>query len=405
MRLRPTLYLSTAALLLGWAAAWPQSTLKRPRADDYYACESANVPGWENLWLGARGISFIWDNDPRTNQAKLFNFLEADGTVGMYEFIGFFVNSRLVSYPWNDRLQFGHVGAGARVTLPNTDDLRLLRPAVQIEYRHTAVAQFPSIAGYRQGPHGFSAEGFTAGGGALRLKAMGELDLIAAFSRLPVKAAANLGLVIPLDNDVAAFKQYLFSFGLAYVGLTFDFFLEYSLEAFLNRSPAPKLFVEELGTQRRWEVSFMENPMYLTPGGRVRYDNGLVLYCFIPLLLSQNRNSSIVDEEKFSIAEKFPEEFARGARDAFEPWYTKWKVLFGIEVPVRYTHTSAEVRRNFLLMKNMGDRRKINIDRRIETAPGSDPLKAPGGADDDEDRKRLEEIRRRREALEEKVDE
>ena len=85
-----------------------------------------------------------------------------------------------------------------------------------------------------------------------------------------------------------------FDSGIIYSGYGFDFFLIYSIEAF-NNLTKPLIVSQKDG--RKFAVFFSENPMYLTLGGNVRYDNGIVLSLAFPLLLSRNKYSIMSRED------------------------------------------------------------------------------------------------------------
>ena len=142
--------------------------------------------------------------------------------------------------------------------------------------------------------------------------------------------------------------------------------------------------------------------MYLTLGGRIRYDNGVVLQACVPFLLSVNYGSAMTPADKKLLNDArspgalFYAEHMRGMTDPFDPWFAKWKIAASISAPVLYRQTGSEMMRNFLMMKNRANGRTIDIDDRLKTfESGGDSLKT----DDADARKRLETIQKRREQV------
>ncbi len=144
-------------------------------------------------------------------------------------------------------------------------------------------------------------------------------------------------------------------------------------------------------------IAFSENPMYLTPGGRFRYPNGILLHASIPILLSTNWGSTKkrgpVDLESYP-EERPPEGIGVGSIHGFDPWFAKWRVVLSVTIPLRYRHTAAEMRRSFLLQKN----RKRNPTFDLEKRLSDPPVQAEDESESDTQR-RLERIRKQRESL------
>jgi hypothetical protein len=140
--------------------------------------------------------------------------------------------------------------------------------------------------------------------------------------------------------------------------------------------------------------------MYLTPGLKVRYANGWVLSALAPLLLSRNQGSDMTyGGNTNKLRDDFPDEELRGISSPFDPWFTKWKVIGQITVPLRFKHTAAEMRRGFLLQKNNTQSKRIDIDLRLNQLKQQSE---PPPSQQQERQQRLEEIRQRRQkALEE----
>jgi len=413
-----------ALTVLCAAAVFGQVKQRRSRGEGLLYCESANTGGPGSIWAQGTGIGFIWDNvtvlnvDDTANLAISVNpnyrvFLEVKSDVGITDYLSLLLESRLISYPWAGKPQFGTAVGGLKATWPNNKDLRLHGFGVLVKYVHNFVKNFGSIAGFRSGGTGFAAEGWMVQGPGMEGLLLYDLDLIALNSKLPLKVFCNLGARLPLDPVYIDYSQYLVRAGLAYTGLNVDVFVEYSLDAFFNvKSPFSESFLPKqfqfdewgwLGS-KKWEVAFSENPMYIVPGGRYRYDNGFTLFACVPLLVSVNQGSAMTREGLTGLKQnRFPEELERGITDPFDPWYAKWKVIAGMSVPLHYRQTAAEMKRTFLLMKNLKKDRKIDIDEKLKglDAGSSGPRGAETApVDEKEDaKKRLEEIRKRREQI------
>jgi hypothetical protein len=92
----------------------------------------------------------------------------------------------------------------------------------------------------------------------------------------------------------------------------------------------------------------------------------------------------------------FYDEHSRGVSDPFDPWFAKWKIVGEVSIPVFYKQTGSEMMRNFLLLKNRNEKQKIDIDERLRRfEAGADSAKA----DQDDRKKRLEEIQKRRDQM------
>ncbi len=383
------------------ATVYSQTDYTRSRGEGFYKCESANTIGVGNVWAEFYALGFLWDADPeKDNMPEPFAFPEVKVNVGIRNYVSAYLESRVLSYNWH----YGWLSLGSKFTFLKNKDLRFQNVGLKIEYKHRFNSYLgTSIAGYRNSAGtGFTPEGFVIQGGNLSILALYDLDFIAKFSWLPLKVSTNIGVSIPFDKEFTDYSQYLINFGIAYVGLGADVFIEYSLEAFRNTSTDPKKFSFKWPGYppqgKTWEVAFSENPMYLTLGGRVRYPNGLVLYGAVPLLISQNKGSTTAHVGKDVIANLFPDEGKRGIDNGFDPWYAKWKLIVAISYPIRFKQTGAEMRRSFLLLKNRKGKKKIDIDKRLNLEQTTSEQEK---ADEKVDRKkRLDNIKKRREEIE-----
>ena len=395
---------STFIVLAAAALAFCQGPM-RSRSDGMYQVASSNTVGAGNSWLTARFIGFLWDSKPDSaGAAEMFPFLEVSSETGIFDFASLQIASRVLSYSWSNWMQFGNVSAAAKFTLPGRRELRLNGCGLELKYVYNVQDKFPSLGGYRVGGTGFNAEGYITQGSVFQFKVLYDADFISRISWLPLKIGVNAGMRIPLarETDPTAhyiLNQYLFAAGISYVGLLFDVFAEYSLEAFNNFTGPVKISGLSSVPGRVMEVSFAENPMYLALGGRIRFDKGIQLYLCVPFLLSRNVGSSMTtaDNVRFNTTNAFADEKSRGVNSPFDPWFAQWKVAAELSFPIFYRRTGSEMVRNFLLLKGVSRQKKFDIDRvlRQSGAPG-DTL----GVGEDEKQKRLEEINKRKERIE-----
>ncbi len=376
---------------------------KRNRGEGIYQLPSSNTSGLQNIWVTLRGTGFLWANkslDSTEQKPGIFPFGELYSEIGVTQWASLLFESRVFSYTRNGWFQFGNVVAGTKLTLPNNKELRFWGIGLESKYIwNNTNDTFPSLAGYRAGTTGFAPEGYIVSGSNIQIKMINDFDLISLYSWLPVKAGVSLGIRIPLQKAEYVFNQYLFDIGVSYFGPGYDFFVMYSLEA-LNNLTSP-LLVTNLPQGRRTQIAFSENPMYLTIGGKVRYDNGIALSLFIPFLMSQNYGSSMTRDdlralnESTSPGSKFYDEHQKGLTDPFDPWYAKWKIVGEISFPILYKQTGSEMMRNFLLMKNQDKSRKIDIDEQLRAGAIRDSIEASA----QDSKQRIEDIKKRREEL------
>ena len=377
-----------------------QTEFKRSRGAGLYKCESANTIGAGNIWVGFNALGFLWDSEPEdNNRPEPFAFPKMKSQVGIFNIASLYLESRFLTYSY----KFDWLAVGSKFTFLKNKDLRFQNVGLLVEYKHRFLEEFhTSIAGFQNSDGtGFTPEGFIVKGGNLTLLALYNLDFIAKFSWLPIKVYVNIGARVPMDQEFFDYSQYLVYTGVAFIGLGFDVFIEYSLEAFGNTSSDPKKFSFNWPgwgtTWKTWEVAFPENPMYLTLGGKIRYPNGIVLYGAVPLLISQNVGSAMTAKDKNGLnTGQFPDENpGRGITDPFDPWYAKWKIVLQVSYPLRYKQTGSEMRRNFLLLKNRREKKKIDIDEKINIEQSESDV------ENEKDRKRrLEDIKKRKEEIE-----
>jgi hypothetical protein len=375
---------------------WAQGP-RRNRGEGIYECLGSNTIGPGNIWLTARGYGFVWASTRDSMPApRILGELHSE--IGYTGYASLLAGSRFLSYTRNKWPQFGNMYLGTKLTLPNNRELRLNGFGLEMKYLYNVVPFFASLGGYRVDGTGFNAEGYTVQGSNVEFKFLYDLDLIAKVSWLPLKFSANAGMNVPFSSASYALPQFLLSAGVSYVGLQYDLFAEYSIQAFNNFSGPKQITGLDANHVRIFEVFFKENPMFLSLGGRIRYGNGLTFFACVPLLLSANVGSSMTQEDLLAWSRGgFTDEKARGNNERFDPWFAKWKIVGEISYPIRYRQTCSEMMRNFLLMKSETNKKRIDIDEQLKKvgSPG-DSLKAG----DEEKRRRLDEIQKRREQIE-----
>lgn len=379
---------------------------KRNRGEGIYQAAGSNTTGTGNAWVTLRAIGFIWANKAldttRANASQkpgYFPFGEVSSEIGLLNYASLLFDSRLLSYTRNHWFQFGAIDAGVKLTLPDNKELRRHGVGLEVKYIWNSPGDtFPSVAGFRVGTTGFAPEGYIASGSILQVKCLYDLDVLTVYSWLPLKISCNAGMRLPLKTGTYVTQQFLLDAGVAYAGLGFDVFAEYSLEAF-NNFLGPKTF---RGLDKVMEVHFRENPMYVSLGGRIRYDNGVTVFACVPFLVSANVGSAMTNADKVLLNQstdpgsKYYDENKRGLTDPFDPWFAKWKLVGEISIPVFYRQTGSEMMRNFLLLKNRKEGKKIDIDQRLKQVESrGDSLQN----DRSDAQRRLEEIRKRREQI------
>jgi len=376
------------AFLLALAyTAGAQGNQKRDRGESFFNLRNSNTVGFGNIWLTLRGVGHVWDDEPvkmdtiRKNDRKWISNVRAFPEIriegGLLNFMSVSMESRLLSYGFNP----GYISCALKMTTPDNIDLRLNGFALEFTYLHQFIESNPTLGGYQ----GFMPEGFVVKGNSIEMRFLYELDILARYSKIPIRILLNLGTRIPLRKDRLECFQILGNTGIIYSRYGFDFYTLFSIEAF-NNLFKPLIIKEPIN--KNIAVYFNENLMYLTMGGNVRYDNGFVLNVSVPLLVSKNSESrmrveDLVELHRNSRPEMFSDEKRRGVKDPFDPWFVKWKIVGSITFPLRFKMTSAELMRNYLLFKNREEQRRIDIDQKI-------------GA---EEEKRLQKIKKRKEEM------
>jgi hypothetical protein len=385
-----------------------QTEMKRDRGESFYTCQSSNTEGAGNVWLTVGGVGHVWDDVPiRLDNAgapaKGFwvsnarAFPEVALQAGLTGFCMATLQSRLITWA---AVVPGWVSGDVKFTLPNNKSLRLFGIGLDLKYLYNNTDGPPTLGGYV----GFMPEGYVTKGSVFEGRVIFDADVIAKITTVPLRAIVNVGLRQPL-SEYRDNYQYLLDAGAVYSGYDYDFFATYSLEAFDNFF-GPKIFTQTTGGDtKRFAVWFQEDPMYLTLGGNVHYKNGVKLSVAVPLLLSVNEGSKMdvadltaLNENSPENYSRFPYEISHGIKDPFDPWFVKWKIVVSLSFPIRYTMTSAEMMRNFLLLKNTRQQNRLDIDNRLRNfeVPATTPEPMDSTIDAD---KRLQEIQKRKEEM------
>ncbi|MBN2035535.1 MAG: hypothetical protein JW768_02215 [Chitinispirillaceae bacterium] len=373
--------------------------MKRMRGESFYRCMSSNTLGSGNIWISLASIGHVWDDPPlKTDDAGaeregfwMFNaraFPEAYVCAGFFDVASVAIESRPLT--WAFKMP-GWVAGDLKLTWPNNKDLRLLGFGCNARYLYRFTNTTPTLGGYI----GFMPEGYVTKGSIFEGKFLFDVDLISKMTILPLRFLINLGARVPLEREYINNYQFLGDVGVVYSGYDYDFFAAYSLEAF-NNFTGPKRFAQ--AGDKEFLVWFSENPMYLVVGGNVRYKNGITLSVALPLLTSMNVESKMSRQDQTHLDQKradlFPYEVSHDIRNPFDPWFVKWKIVGSLTFPLRYKMTSAEMMRNFLLLKNTKEKNRLDIDNRLRSFEESTNVEP-----EDDEEKRLEKIRKRKEEM------
>jgi hypothetical protein len=411
-RRRPGIIMSLGLLLLssavGTGTLYGQTEMKRNRGESFYSMLTSNTEGRGNIWLSVTGIGHVWDNVPTGTDDKgskipgfwVSNaraFPEVKVQDGIAEFCMLTFETRPITY--SAKIP-GFVSGDVKLTWPNNKKLRFLGFGLDLKYQYNTTNGPPTLGGYV----GFMPEGYVAKGSVFEGRFIFDADFISMVTTLPLRAIINLGIRRPL-GEFRDNYQFLGDAGLVYTGYDYDFFATWSVEAF-NNFLEPKIITQTVsGGTKRFAVWFSENPMYLTLGGNVRYLNGTKLSLAVPLLLSINQGSkmggndgALLDRRMVVGHPELAYEVDHDIHNPFDPWFVKWKIIASLSFPLRYKLTSAEMMRNFLLLKNIKQQNRLDIDNRLRNF--EQPVSPEPAADTTMDAgKRLQEIEKRKEEM------
>lgn len=349
-----------------------QESFKLSSGEGLAFCDNANTHSKGDVWVSGFGRAFYWDNPSVAKGGfplKIFPCGSID--VGLMPFWDMSFSSELMTYgfkiPGNIRLK-------TKLTWPNNNKLRLLGFALSGAYTYNFLKNYASF-GFRNDIAGFYPEGVMLSGGSIEWRAIADVELIQWKSFLPLKYYLNVGYRFSLsemptgiDNNILInpdpkrYGQYLFFTGLEYKGLGTDFFVEFHAEIFNTLKSMQT--VTWAAPLKRFPIYFSENPMFLTPGLRIKYSNGVMLMAAVPIKMSREKGYPL---RSLSLTEKTsPEAMKNGWTDGFSPFYPDWKVVGKMSIPLRFTMSNAEMIRKFLLMKNRGKKQVLDIDEAID---------------------------------------
>ncbi len=352
-----------------------QEVFKLSSGEGLAFCDNANTHNRGDIWLSGFGRGFYWDNpDGKKGGFPLKIFPSGSLDIGILRYWDASFSTELLSYgfkiPGNFRVK-------SKITLPNNNKLRLIGLALSGSYTYNFLKDYSSIGGYRNIIAGFSPEGIMYSGGSFELRAISDVEFIKWKSFLPLKFYINIGYRSSMQDmpgavnyngsillpDPKRYAQYIFFSGLEYKGLETDFFVEFYAEAF--NSIKELQTIVWIGGEKvsKFPYYLSENPMYLTPGMRIKYSNGVMLMAALPILLSKEKGLTSTSVKNNELT---PSDKAQGWTDGFSPFYANWKVTAKMSIPLHLTMSNAEMIRRFLLMKNRSKKQTMDIDEAID---------------------------------------
>lgn len=404
--------LAAGAILL--AAHDSEAQAKRSRQGGLSASHSSSTAGEGNLHLTLFGRTFLWDNSAAQKIPPALPHVELG--YGATDYLDVTAGINVLSYT----LQPGGAYLRAKLTTPDNKSIRFIGIGQTAEIRKSLLEFFPSN-GYRVKSEGFGPEGFIFGNNepvtSLRLLTSVDFELIRISSWLPFKLYGNLGWegefasymeednriwskqekrIIPEQN----FSKIPMSVGVELKTYTSDFFAELEAEPFVShvfKKVRAELGGEDAGEWIRFQainkvfdVHYLEMPIYMNFGSKLKYKNGLEMQGGLSWLLSQDEGAELgpCDSETNPCR--------AGATDGFSPFYPQWKVFWLVRYPLWFTQPSSELYRSFLLKRYQDKRKRVNLDATL-AGPSAET-----GDDAEERRRKLEE--RRKEADGKSVD-
>jgi hypothetical protein len=238
-----------------------------------------------------------------------------------------------------------------------------------------------------------------------------DLELIRLSSWLPFKLYGNLGWEGEFDsyinNDNAArvkesrgklkiaeqdFSLIPISLGVELKTYTTDFFTEIEAQPFAAQI-AQKIRADLRGdngdytrfriVDKVFDVHYLETPIYVNSGAKLKYKNGLELQGGLSWLLSLDRGPELGpcnDKDNKCIP---------GATDGYSPFFPQWKVFWLVRYPFWFQQPSSELYRSFLLRRYQDKRKRIDLESALDK-PAADAEQM----DATERKRRLEERRK-----------
>ncbi|MDQ3000188.1 MAG: hypothetical protein M3Y08_02830 [Fibrobacterota bacterium] len=395
-------------LMLGMAQIADAQTL-RSRQDGLSTTLSSSTAGKGNLHFSLYGRTFLWDNAAAQKLPPVLPHVEIN--YGMTDYLDFTAGLNALTYVLQPGFMYGRV----KITTPDNKSIRFAGISQTMEIKKVMMDFFPSN-GFRVATEGFGPEGFILGNDAAitawKFVTSADLELIRLSSWLPFKLYANLGwegeFASHVNDDNAAkvkasknklkipeqdFSMIPIALGLELKTFNTDFFTEIEAQPFaaqIARKIRTDLRGESHGEYLRFRIAdktfdihYLETPIYINSGAKLKYKNGLELQAGLSWLLSADRGPKLGPcdaRENICIP---------GATDGYSPFFPQWKVFWLMRYPFWFTQPSSELYRSFLLKRYQDKRKRVDLESTLgKPAADAEELDAI------ERKKRLEERRK-----------
>ena len=409
---------SARGTVFGWSCmllillAFVQSVdaqARRSRQDGLSTTISSSTAGEGNMHITLFGRTFLWDNAAAQKIPPILPHVEMN--YGITDYFDLTAGLNALTYVFSP----GYMYARAKLTTPDNKSIRFLGFGQTVEMKKTMLEYFPSN-GFRVKTEGFGPEGFMLGNEETittwKFVTSADLEFIRVSSYLPFKFYANLGwegeFASAINDDNALrvkagrgkvkipkqdFSLIPMALGLELKTYTTDFFTELEAQPFTSQV-MKQIRSDALGESggewkrfqvvgKTFDVHFMEMPIYVNSGAKLKYKNGLELQGGLSWLLSSDRGPVLGPCDAIKNVCK------EGATDGYSPFYPQWKVFWLMRYAFWFTQPSSELYRSFLLKRYQDKRKKVNLDETL----GAPAVKAEE-LDASERRRRLEERRR-----------
>jgi hypothetical protein len=188
--------LVVASLLLGQSI----ETTKMISGTGLYWCEDASTIGKGNIIGSAFGRGFKWDE----GSFRIFPCM--GGQYGILPWLDVSLSSEILTYGWSVP---GDIRLKVKAGLPLENRLRLFNGGMSLMFANNFNESFPSNGWRNDGDLGFSPEGLRYVGGFMDIMMLGDADIIAWKSFLPLKYYLNFGFRIPISTDLNGYYQAL----------------------------------------------------------------------------------------------------------------------------------------------------------------------------------------------------
>ncbi len=381
----------------------------RSRQDGLSTTVSSSTAGAGNLHFTMFGRTFLWDNAAAQKIPPLLPHAELN--YGLTDYLDLAAGINAVTYV----LQPGYLYGRAKITTPDNKSIRLLGISQTVEAKKTMMSYFPSN-GFRYKTEGFGPEGFILGNGGTinswKFTTSADLELIKLSSWLPFKLYGNLGWegefssYINDDNAGRAkasktklkipqqdFSIIPMSLGLELKTFNTDFFTEVEAQPFaaqIAHKIRADLRGEDGGDYTRFrmvgktfDVHYLETPIYINSGAKLKYKNGLELQAGMSWLLSSDRGPQL------GPCDNVNNKCLDGATDGYSPFFPQWKVFWLVRYPFWFSQPSSELYRSFLLRRYADKRKRVDLESTL-AKPATDAEES----DATERKRRLEERRK-----------